>query len=499
MILTKLFTLEKRKLIYLSFITALLAPLHYTANASINKNDLGGTPCKKYGFQTKDSSGLVECRKVAGNKQIYIRIRNKFDQINNPTSPEPLTTCQLPDMRETKLWPRPGIAYPPIPFQGFQSTGTFKVVVVGIDFPDAIGTGLPSQYWNSDLKYVTDWLKWYTNDKIKYNFVTYDKWLRSTRNAAAFENQNEASKAAGANTLSLGGVSDKDKTSEFIKLFENEIDLSGTTAIWIYHPENIIGKLTGQWYDRDVHYQSQKFGLITPSLFAIGGDTWASKRIRWGYFIHEMMHSHGVFGHSPKIPWRIGMMSTGDSWSSALLSWDSLATGFTNQEDIFCIDKNNLTSYRLKLVPLEREQKGNRVAMIKLNDHQLLMVESHRKDKWSFGLEQGFTGAMVTLIDTTKNTTWDNSEGFKNPSSVGIALEVPFAKHGFHKQIGKSIPNATRDYQQYGIINGIGISGDTEKWSLNYFMYQGESIQYDGVKIALDKTGDNDEFIISRY
>lgn len=457
-----------------------------------------GDSCEKMGVQVKSSGNLFECRRIVGNKLVYIGISNNFAPVVNPASPDSLATCQLPDMRANKLWIRPGIAYPPTPFPGFSSTGTFKVIVVGFDFSDAVGSGSPSAYWNSDIKNATEWINWYSNDKVKYNFVTVDKWLRAPRPATAYENQNESSKAAGSNTLSEGGVTDAEKTSSFLKLLEAEVDISNTTAIWIYHPPTIVGKLTGQWYDRDVKYESPKYGKITSSLFAIGGDTWYSMRTRWGYLMHEMLHSHGIFGHSPKIPWRIGILSTGDSWSTALLSWDSLATGWTNPEDLYCVEKSKVTSTDIKLVPLEREQKGNRVAMIKLSNSQLLMVESHRRDRWSEGLAPGFTGVMVTLIDTTKNTTWDNPEGFANPSSVGVALKIPGVNHGPYQSVGEPHPNPGREYQGVGVINGIGVAGDKEGWDQNYFMYQGESITYEGIKISLLSTGDNDTIRIEK-
>ena len=457
-----------------------------------------GDSCEKMGLQSKNASGLLECRRIVGNKLLYVQISNNFAPLTNPASPDPLATCQLPDMRTSKLWLRPGIAYPPNPFPGFAATGTFKVIVVGFDFPDAAGSGSPSSYWNSDLKNATEWVKWYSNDKVKYNFVTVDKWLRAPRPATAYENENEASKAAGSNTLSQGGVTDAEKTGEFLKLLEAEVDVSNTTAIWIYHPPTVVGKLTGQWYDRDIKYVSPKYGKITPSLFAIGGDTWYSMRTRWGYLMHEMLHSHGIFGHAPKIPWRIGILSTGDSWSTALLSWDSLATGWTNPDKLYCVDKSKVTSTDIKLVPLEREQEGYQVAMIKLNNYQLLTVESHRQDKWSEGLAPGFTGVMVTLVDTTKNTTWDNPEGFANPSSVGVALKIPGVNHGPYQSVGAPHPNPGKEYRGVGIINGIGVSGDKEGWDQNYFMYQGESITYEGIKISLLSTGDNDTIRIEK-
>ncbi|CAN2226008.1 hypothetical protein MCEMRE191_01340 [Candidatus Nanopelagicaceae bacterium] len=457
-----------------------------------------GGNCEKMGIQGKDSTGLLECRKIVGNKLIYIRITNNFEPIVNPTSPDPLTTCQLPDMRTTKLWPQPGIAFPPVSIGDFKPAGNFKIVVVGIDFSDAPGKVNPSTYWDADLAVVDDWIKWYTNEKVKYNYLKVDKWLRAPRLATAYENDGEAPKTGANTTFSTAGVSDAEKTTEFLKIIESEADMSNVAAVWIYHPPSVEGKLTGQWYSRDVNYQSAKYGKITSALFAIGGDTWYSMRTRWGYWLHEMMHSHGIFGHYVKVPWRIGLMSTADSWSTALLSWDSLAQGWTNPENLYCVEKSKVTSVDLKLVPLEREQKGNRVAMIKLNDHQVLMVESHRKDKWSDGLAPGFTGVMVTLIDTTKNTTWDNPEGFANPSSIAQVLKIPGVNHGPYESVGTPHPNPGNMYQGVGIINGIGVSGDKEGWDQNYFMYQGESVTYEGIKISLSSTGDNDTIRIEK-
>ena len=457
-----------------------------------------GSECEKMGKQGNDSIGLLECRKIVGNKLIYVRITNKFDPVVNPLSPDPLSTCQLPDMRTTKLWQRPGIAYPPMPLGDFRSTGNFKIIVVGFDFSDAVGTVKPSTYWDPDLKVVDEWIKWYTNDKVKYSFVKVDKWLRAPRLATAYENDSEAPKTGATTTLSAAGVSDAEKTTEFLTLLEKEAALTNVDAVWIYHPPSVEGKLTGQWYSRDVNYQSATYGKVTAALFAIGGDTWHSMRTRTGYWLHEMMHSHGIFGHYLKVPWRIGLMSTADSWSTALLSWDAISQGWMNPEDLYCVEKSKVSAVDLKLVPLEREQKGNRVVMIKLNDHQVLMVESHRKDKWSDGLAPGFTGVMITLIDTTKNTTWDNPEGFANPSSIAQALKIPGVDHGPYQSVGAPHPNPGNMYQGVGIINGIGVSGDKEGWDQNYFMYQGESITYEGIKISLMSTGDNDTIRIEK-
>lgn len=457
-----------------------------------------GGNCEKMGLQGKDSTGLLECRKIVGNKLIYVRITNNFEAIVNPTSPDTLTTCQLPDMRTTKLFWRPSIAYPPIPEPGFTATGTFKVVVVGIDFEDSVGEGSPSEIWKDDLNKATEWLKWYTNDKVRYNFTTNNKWLRAPRTSEKYNQANEADKSAGGNTVGLGGMTDTQQSEDFVNLIAESTDLSNTTAIWIYYPPT-IQKITEQWYNRDVHVQNSKYGMVKAMMAAIGADTYISKRVRWGYFLHEMMHSHGIFGHSPKIPWRVGLMSTGAGWSNALLTWDALSVGWVNESDIYCIAKEKVVPTEIKIVPLGREQKGTRAISIKLNDHQVLIIESYRKDKWSYGLGQGFAGAMVTLVDTTLSTTWDNPEGMANPSSVSRFLKVEGANHGGYESVGTGIPLGKDNINwDIGVVDGIGIAGDKDPWDLNFVMYVGESITFDGVKITLISGGDNDTFRIEK-
>jgi hypothetical protein len=280
--------------------------------------------------------------------------------------------------------------------------------------------------------------------------------------------------------------------------------LAGVNTIWFYFPEN-ISKIVGQWTMQTARIQTANYGLITPQLAALGADTYLSKRVRWGFFLHEMIHGFGLQGHSPKyLPangfTRIGEMSTADGWTNALLPWDAMTWGVDKPEDTFCIDKNKLSSVDVKLVPLEREQQGFRSAMIRLNDHQVLLVESHRSDKWGVGEGQGFAGAMVALIDTTISTSFDDNNTVKNPAttSTGEYLLVDGANHGQHQPIGDLNYNNGVLYGGVGVVNGQGVAGDYEYWDLNHIMYTGESITKLGVKISLVSGGDNDTIRIEK-
>jgi hypothetical protein len=435
---------------------------------------LENTQCQKQGARESDSKGLLECRRSEGNKLIFVRISNAFGPLSNPTSPDSLENCRLPDVRTSKL-EAPAITYPAKVFPGFTNVGQEKIVVVGIDFSDSPGSGKPSNLYENDIKVATEWISWYSNSKLKWNFVTVDQWIRAPRTSNNYEvNQNGQSQTV---------LSNAEIKEDFLLAIENYVDLSGTSAVWIYYPEN-IEKINGKFADRGNSVITNKYGRIFPDIYAVGKDNYASKMPNWTYFVHETMHAQGIMGHSPREPWSIGLMLNDSSPSHILNAWDQLILDWILPSQIYCIDKNKIIPTKLKLVPMEREQFGLNSIMIKLSAHKLLVVESHREDKWSHGLGEGFYGVMVYLIDTSINVTWEGE------IATGTYLLIPNVNHGQHQPQGTPIKGF--ENAGFGLVNGVGVASDQSGWDLNYFMYQGESITFDGVKISLVSTGDND-------
>ena len=187
-------------------------------------------------------------------------------------------------------------------------------------------------------------------------------------------------------------------------------------------------------------------------------------------------------------------MSNADGWTQALLPWDSIVWGVATPSDTYCIDKQHLDSVDLKLVPLEREQQGLRSAIVRINDHQALIVESHRSDKWGAGEGTGFAGTMVTLVDTTQSTDFENESSPRNSclSSTGVYLRVADGNHGVHQPIGTPLMRNGQNYNGVTMYNGQSIAGDQDGWDLNHIMYPGDSISAAGIKVTLVKGGDND-------
>ena len=444
--------------------------------------NLENSECLKMGESNSDLKGTVECRRVAGNKLKYIRITNNFSSILNPSSPEPMSTCQLPDARGAKKeWT--SIGYPATPTKAFRNTGVEKIVVVGVDFPDAPGKGNPSDLFKNDIEMASQWVNWYSNSKLKFDFVTSDEWIRAPKSS---ENYN-----VGDHAEQLGSMTLADMKTDFVLSIENYVDLSNTTAIWMYFPSDIT-KIIGKFAQRSSPVFTKKYGTVIADIYGIGKSNYDSKIQNWTFNVHEMLHPQGIMGHSPRAPWVFSIALTDAGPSRGLDPWSQMILGWTNQEQNYCVKRENLKSVNLTLVPNEREQQGLNSIMIKLSDTKMLVVESHRSDKWSPGLEQGFYGVMVSVLDMTATPTWSGEDGFSK------YLKVENANHGLHKPIGTKIPGFPEYQGNYGLVNGFGIANDQIYWDLNYMMYLGESIIYEDVKITLIGSGDNDTVEIAR-
>jgi hypothetical protein len=107
----------------------------------------------------------------------------------------------------------------------------------------------------------------------------------------------------------------------------------------------------------------------------------------------------------------------------------------------------------MTLVPIEREQVGLRSVIVKLSDYEALVIESHRKDKWSERWPTGTFGVSVMRIDTRVDTVWDMG------SSTGKYL-VPAQEHSLD------------------------------------FLKVGQSFTADGVKITVLQSAENDQIKI---
>ena len=437
---------------------------------------VAGDKCLKQGDIIGLGSNQLICRRIFGGKNEYFVLNNIFTPELNPKSPDALATCRLSDQRQIITPEGTQIAFPIIPHVLSKKTGVEKIAVVGFDFNDSPGQGSPLEIYGDSLKKAASFFDWYSNGKVTFEFSTYDKWIRLSKPSSSYETGEHFSTKAGSLTV-------EQMAREFEIAITQYINLSGFAAVWFVYPQT-IEKIT------------QNYGLSSgnlpgfPAFYGFGPNNYPIKIPLWTYFIHEMLHEQGLQGHSPKAPWRFGVLLNGDGYTAGMNSWDELSVDWMTEEEIYCIDKANLKPVQIKLAPIERQQSGVHSVMIKLDYHRALVIESHRSGAFAPGMPEYGYGVTLQLVDTTKSTGWNDD------SATSVYLQ--FAKEQrYGPEYGTRIDNNRANDGGYNLYNGIGVSG--ARWGLdqNYLLLQGENYTFEGIKIEYLKSGNTDLISIS--
>jgi len=354
----------------------------------------------------------------------------------NPQSPEPLSNCRLTDGRSFKAageWQ--AITYPATPSHGFTNAGVIDVAVVFVDFPDVVGGSSELSELIAEIKKSAEWYSWFSQGNVKYNLRIADRWVRAPKSSEYYYWLHP-----GKPGMQL--QSDLDITATYRSLAGSVVDTSGVTTVWAVLPKAITA------IDEGFAYRGY------PGVFSIGSDSYRARTPIWQHFVHETLHSHGALGHSPKNA-QIGLFWNTGSAGATLNSWDAMTLGWMKQENVYCVGADRMAAQLMTLVPIEREQAGLRSVIVKLSEYEALVVESHRKDKWSERWPVGTTGVSVIRIDTRLDTVWDLG------SSTGKYV-IPAREHSLD------------------------------------FLKVGQSFTTDGVKISVVQSGDNDQVKIER-
>ena len=402
-----------------------------------------GAKCSKAGVVRKTKGVTYTCTR-AGKSLKWVRktardmtpnvpttISGAQLLLANPSSPEPLENCRLKDARLFKAageWQ--AITYPATPANGFTNSGVIDIAVVFVDFADVPSGSAELSEHIAAIKKSAEWYSWFSQGNVKYNLRIADKWVRAPKNS-----ENYYWLHPGKSGTQL--MSDIEIADTYRSLAGSVVDISGVTSVWAVLPKAITK------IDEGFAYRAY------PGVFSIGSDSYRARTPIWQHFVHETLHSHGALGHSPKNT-QIGLFWNTGSPGATLNSWDAMTLGWMKQENIFCVAKQNVATQTLTLVPLEREQVGLRSIVVKLSEFEALVIESHRKDKWSERWAIGTSGISIMRIDTRNDTVWDLG------SSTGTYV-IPARDHSLD------------------------------------FLKVGQSFTTDGVKISVVSTGDNDQ------
>ena len=431
---------------------------------------VAGDPCSVAGESKTNALGLLECREIANSQKKYFQLTSVINDLPAQNSPNPLATCRVPDQRAIKpTADNYAIAYP-ILWSPLKRVGSNKVLFLPFDFSDHPGTKSPTEMFGQDIRKFKEWVKHYSNDKFAVEVETSDKWIRASQPSTAYE-------------PFLGHANPNNKLGfeMLMKDSENMFDYSKIDAVILIFPSDLKTFKSESTY-KSASVKTNK-GTVNIGIFAMGATLYNSKTEIWYWLTHEILHSWGIKQHAPAWPAVLSVNTGSTGPGQSLITWDSMILDWINASDVWCSELDSLKPSEITLSPLEREQKGVKAVMIKLAPSKVLVIESHRKDKWGKFLDgtYGLTAYVVdTRFDTDRSGEYAGLDDFKGIKYTRAAnyLEFKF-NHG--------------DYKAERFNSATGESwGLSTYFSKNYFLYEGESFTYEGVTVKLVKSGDND-------
>ena len=455
--------LDTKFKIFLSVLMILVIVSSTSILISNSKSELLNSKCSKIGEISAKNGKIYECRKTSGEGLAYFdNTKKDLPQIE---SPESIKTCQIKDARK-KIVQKDSIAYPMKNVDPkFNSKSKVKVALVPIDFSDFSGSESPINLINEIRTTSDEWAKWFTNGRLKFEWVDSQKWLRAPKQS---KNYNWVHPYSGAQRESI----DSGKIGqELITFTDSKLDISGVGAFLFIYPKGITS------IQDSINYRAGQIktrnGLISAGVYAASENLYRSfsGESLAMFLLHEHMHAFRFTGHSPAWP-PLFSISHVSGPSRTMHAWDRIALDWVTERDLYCNSISNITSEEITLVPQEREQTGFKAAAIKLDETRLLIVESHRRDKWSSEFYPGFYGVTVMLVDTKRDTDRSgegSGDDYRGTRYSRTATYFQFEKYKIEKEV----------------------VGNT-RFESNFLLKEGEFFEYENLKITFSKSDYND-------
>ena len=418
---------------------------------------ISGAPCQNMGARVNNSTGFLECRYVAGNALKFFQVSSQPEYSYVNTSPRSFETCRIRDYSNLVA-----SNSRPLP-----TAGKLKVALVPIDFSDYPGGVSPHAEILAEIKVIKDWFNQFSNGKLQLEIITYNSWIRAPKTS---QNYNWGhSGVSNATTLTNDQLVQDQMTAA-----NPYFDFSNLNVVFFKYPKNVTTIESGIMTTVTVNTSQ---GVLHP--FAVSQGYMVEKQggPTWAYWIHELLHPLGLQGHAPGNGWPFSIMSTQSGAALNITTWDQLLLNWLDARQVYCDDVATLKESEVTLRSVDSNLDGVKSIMIKTSSHQMIVIESRRKDFWSSATStlstrefiDGFYGVMVYTVDA-------DVQNDRSQESGGDSGNDPkYPKFAYFQKISDS---HTSDFDRVG------------QWK--YVMYEGENIVVNGVKISLVKSGDFD-------
>jgi hypothetical protein len=257
-------------------------------------------------------------------------------------------------------------------------TGVVNVAIIPIDFHNAPATSKMSiSKYKKSLRNATEWSKFVSGGKMKYNFVMADSWIRAPKGAEYYTCPN-----CGSPDGTPALQSREDALREAVTAADKYYDFSNIDYMYFLVPDK--ARLT---------YHSSIYGKVWTSTpddgsFLIPSFMYSVEPGEkfWSHVVHEVLHDQGFSGHGPSNGSDYGIMMNQWAKSKSLVGWDAFIAGWYDEDDVLCLDsRNNKYNIKKYLHSLDKigGKPGLKTIVIRTADTRAIVVEYRTAGRFS--------------------------------------------------------------------------------------------------------------------
>lgn len=323
-------------------------------------------------------------------------------------SGEVTDTCRIRDRSEESL--RFGNVFAGFPTRSepVHRAGTLRVALVPIEWSDVPGQPDPLKRVAAQMDLFTNWYQSVSGGRVTVEWVTYDGWARMPKPSAEY---------VITATEYAGGQRGKFELGrDALAAADPHVNFTDVDFVHFLLPRG----------HRVLDIAMQVFpweagGGFMTNEGRVGGYTAAGlhfdhpMRSYWEYWAHEVGHFLRIAHVGSSWEWSdmhgYDLMGSQDGPFRTLSSWLRFMKGWLPDDQVHCMTRETLRSTQIMLAPLDSTREGIKSALVRLNDEQILVVESRRPTSFDCTSTFPNRGVLAYVYDSR----FGNQEVFFTP------------------------------------------------------------------------------------
>lgn len=442
-----------------------------------------GDNCSTLGTQIEFGDKYFECRFSQQQQLELVELSGDNAAPMDAINLSPIDVCKIQDIRESNVQGGANTGQAtsfPLINNRIPVSGVIRVGVVPIDFENASSDQTVTSVMSNHLKQFDDWMDFTTNGLAKYEWVIHEEWIRMPLPAEYYNWDHPYVNPDGSYRYGDAQLqSDDEMATQIFSLAENYFDLDSLDYIWVVVPPKTQQV---QWAPQGApRVVSTPSGTRNLNYFGLGYKLWNDQASRipvWAIMSHEMLHAHGLAQHAPGNGYSLHIGGSG----TILGAWDSLLLGWRPEESFACFDATTSDETEIDLSSIDLSSSGYKAAIIKLSDHEIIVVESRRTGPYSPNIAPGTAGVIAYVVDSSK---------------LSLRFDNDFSREKEYFSYFLSITNPHQEAINFGTAF-IAQSSEPINMTEDRVALIGDTYNYGGVNISVTQSADYDTIKISK-